>query len=336
MTEQKYTETSHKLQQLYIDAFFDLSAVKRLHFIERLYSITGDKRYIDSIAELFLLLKTKRIEEDIMRVRNKKLHKPIDPLPSYVKRNTRRKKREALYKKHPTLFFYNGLLWDLFTLQKHRLEKTHFQKEFRFLLSHVRAAGLKSLYIQDEVIRIDSSFAVESIYYLYSLRVVDLRKDFANFFARYYIDNDHSLKRRVPDDEFISLVYSLTHSVIAASNYYDHFVIGHNWILKFFEKNVDEIIERCNLDQIAEVALAFRLCQREKEYSAVYKRFRETAVHLTELDGMKDTQFLYRKEHSSSIVMMLCDPWKRFKRSPDLSKHPAFGYLVKSELMEKL
>ena len=139
-----------------------------------------------------------------------------------------------------------------------------------------------------------------------------------------YVDSKMDLAD-ISDSEYKSFVYSMTHIIIADSKYYERFVSGHKWIIKYFANNLDTIAQRTTPDILAEVGFCFRLCREEQKYLSLLNEIKKQSLSLMSWKKLgADINFLRWKEHTNSILIMLLANNKKFHKAHDFSKNRLF------------
>lgn len=128
----------------------------------------------------------------------------------------------------------------------------------------MKKENFKKIYLTEEAIKLNSSYPLNTVFFLKHFGInKNISQKTENFLRQLYFTPDLKLKDKLTAGEFSSLIYCLTH-IIADSKYYERHVSGHEWTLKFFWRNIDLIIRKVSVDIISEVALCFKLCQKEK------------------------------------------------------------------------
>jgi len=130
---------------------------------------------------------------------------------------------------------------------------------------------------------------------------------------------------KISKEEYQSFVYSMTHIIIADSKYYQRFVSGHKWIIDYFVNNIEMIVNRTTLDILAEVGLCLRLCRQDKKYVRLIESIKKQLVAKIKWQKLAtDTEYLHKREHTNSILIMLLADNKKFNAPYKLSKNDIF------------
>ncbi|HBP01579.1 MAG: hypothetical protein UY41_C0007G0017 [Candidatus Moranbacteria bacterium GW2011_GWE1_49_15] len=288
------------------------------HFFTRAHRITKKKKHADIVAGNFVLARPAKIRGEIEALKKNEFNLPLKK--PKAKRN---RLRRELYEKNPRLGVLNELILDLFYIKSLSLE-SYMRKEFREASDILRKEDLRSLYLQIGTLRHDSSYAINSVFMLKHLGIEKIDQEAVAILKDYYFDGDLNMERKIPAWEFGSLVYSLTHVIIADSEYYQRTAAGHGWILDYFAKNAELIMKEATVDMVSEVALCYKLCGKEKEYGKAVEKFKSFLLEFFDSAKLEDIGYLVKKEHTNSILMILFSENKGWHRGPDLSGHEFF------------
>lgn len=317
-----HRDAVHILRAYEQQALF-LPLEKAGHFFVRAYRLTSNAAYIPFLAAYTLTEKLPRIREDCAMLRAKNFSFMRPPEPSV---NPSRNRRYPFYEEHPELWFYDRVLVDLFFFYCVKLSDVI--PEWKTLVHFLKRHHVAARYCDPDVISRDGSFAINSSFFLKHLNVHDVTtKVIAIVRALYFVPEAKSpaaLRKNLTDEEFYTCLYTLTHILIAASWYYQRRVTQHHWIVRFFAQNYQEIIQRTRTDVLAEVGLAFRLCQLEKKYPRAYRVIRTTVHHRVMSRFDTTPTALIAQEHTNSIALLLLYDTMRYGKGPNLSHDPRF------------
>ena len=300
--------------EAYEKNLFYLPYIKLGHFFQRAYRISGDKKYLNLLCSFFLLIKIPEVKKQLLQL--KKGQFPLEKIQGKSKK-IRKQKRIDFYAKNPKARFYDAFLVSLFFLREFGFEKI-LAKEFAEALSYLKKEDFEKIYLNEEAIKYDSSYAFNSAIFLKHFKIVNFAPKMEKMLKDIYINKELKLKKQLPDYEFKSLIYSLTHIIISDSKFYGRYVSSHKWIVDFFENNIDLIIERVSFDILSEVALCFKLCRKEKAYEKEYKKILEFLLSAKYSDKLSDVKFLIKKEHTNSILMLLYADIDKFYSKPNM------------------
>lgn len=301
-----------------------LSLEKTGHFFGRVMNATGDTRYTNLLAYHFMINKIPAFAKELHTLRAGTYEAPRKPPPPGT--SGRKRLRRELYRRSPRIHFFNQTLNDLFFIQKYGLH-TRLKKSYAETLQRLRKENLPSLYQSEEVIRFDSSYAFNSAFYMTELGIASADRALEQMFRDMYLDSNGNLKTRLSDDEFCSVVYSMTHIIIAHSRYYERSVRGYEWILQFFSRYEKDILKKTTTDILAEVALCYTLCKAEERYRAAVRHFQQPLLKILMSISKETDDRLIANEHTNSILFLLFAGNTRWHPSPNLSSHPVFQSL---------
>jgi hypothetical protein len=316
-------ETKQNLDRI-IDTFernlFSLPVKYQYHWATRRYRIDPDVKYIQPIWSDFQQRTLAAIPK-IISVNFFNTPKRIGSqiVANYSTNTIKKKLRVEHYQKHPEILFYFNLIHYLFMVKSYRLRalgelKKHYTKGIGILTK----VNWEELFLDPGLIAVNPSAVANNIYYLNFLGVINLERQLIQTYKDYWLSF-------TPKDpvEWQNKVYGLTHLIIAASYFYQRKVerVKFDWVLEFFENNIDQIIKNTNSDITAEVGLCFKLCG-VKSHIVIDK----TINHLhTQIDSdlgviiREDGQnSLEKLEHRNVVATLLMSHWRRLTPGPDL------------------
>lgn len=168
-------------------------------------------------------------------------------------------------------------------------------------------ARLEEFILDEENIKIYGAQLVNYVYYLHDLHIIDLRKSYTKLFQQTFPDEMDS---QLSELEYEAKIYGMTHFITAASHYYQNSVRDEAflWISEYFERNMQQIIERAENDVIAEVGVCLLLLN--KKDSPAIKKIREhletvyNAQHQMIPTRMSSVDFIFG-EHRNILTVML-------------------------------
>ena len=301
-----------KIINAYENIFFYLPMDKYTHFFIRAYRITGNQKYRNILSYYFQINKIPILKKGIEKLEKREYISETDFSKNLDSIKSERKRfRHMLYIRRPEIPYFNEFLVAVFFLDQIGLKgkNADLLEKAKKLLKKV---DFSKIYVDEDVIKYDSSFAVNSLVILEKIKICSVRGAALDMLKRMYIENDNKIKSGLKEYEFLSLIYSLTHIVIAESGFYQFFVI--------FENNVDEIIQRAKLDILAEVGLCFRLTKQERKRKVVFRKIMSGIKKKTERRQFFDRDLMIKKEHTNSILMMLYSPLEKFYKGPNIGE----------------
>ncbi|MCX6763381.1 MAG: DUF3541 domain-containing protein [Candidatus Moranbacteria bacterium] len=313
---------SEKIRNGYEKNLHCLSLDKLGHFFERAYKITGDKKYEVIIAFYIYTSKIKKIRAAIRILKAKKFPK-INAADLKTK-NLRKLHRFELYKKNPRIKFFNELAIHMFFLKSFGLAETVLKDDFAELIALLKKEDFKKLYLNEACLKADSSFSFNTLSILKRFKIINLLDKAELMLKKMYITGDSTLIRTLPNHELSSLIYSMTHIIIAESGFYDSFVLNHAWIINFLKKNMALLISNLTNDILAEVGLCIRLCKKESYCRKELNMLLNYLWEKSELEKLDNPNFLIENEHPNSILMILFSKKLNLKSGPDISHYKLF------------
>ncbi|WP_454783078.1 DUF3541 domain-containing protein [Legionella sp. WA2022007384] len=166
---------------------------------------------------------------------------------------------------------------------------------------------LEAFIVNEENIRIYGAQLVNYVYYLHDLNIIDLRKSYTKLFQQTFPDYMDS---QLSELEYEAKLYGMTYFVTAASHYYQNSVNDESflWISDYFERNMQQIIERSENDVIAEIGVCLLLLN--KKDSPVIKKIRDhlETVYNTQHQMIpartNSVDFIFG-EHRNTLTVML-------------------------------
>lgn len=303
----KMETVSRKIYDAYMDRLGSLPAKERMHFLRRAYRISGDPvlgaQMTDSVQRLTVprIKRRARILESV--VYDGAAYPEVSFKPTA---NVRNAQRNALFESRPELQFFRRYLIDLFHAHSAGLHNTTLSGEWSSLLGTLHFVDFDAIFVDLEVISKISSYAVNSVIFLDRLEVdMGLHRRFLGYLKGAYFEDDLTLAVDLDTKGFSSLIYNLTHVVIAYSGFYQNWVHQSPWIADFFAKSVESIIHRCNHDIIAEVALSLKLMRLDSVHDDAYFRIIDHLLDTYSFDENISGDNLRRREHTNAVILLL-------------------------------
>ncbi|HHT0593174.1 TPA: DUF3541 domain-containing protein [Legionella anisa] len=255
---------------------YKLPIVKQEHFSIRMYRITGDKEHLSSIIDYVHFLSNKyqylsscfdQPEFILKKSNNLLLDANQNPLEKY-------KLRVKKISQYGDLFFYLYLLEITNKIFSYHLENTSLFPQTNTVIGVLKTqiTRLEEFILNEENIKIYGAQLVNYVYYLYDLHIIDLRNSYMKLFQQTFPDYMDS---QLSELEYESKIYGMTHFITAASHYYQNSVSDEafQWIGEYFERNIQQIMDRTENDVIAEVGVCLLLLN--KKNSPAIKKIRE-------------------------------------------------------------
>lgn len=303
-----------------IKDFFDkninkLNPYKRYHFAKRMYRLTGNERYA-KIVRKYLVLQKKKFIADIKGMEDdsylkKRSKEAYIRLGEYGTPEAQRKRKKVFRNKKERLLYF-GMIEAAHWLNEAKAfsgrDKKYYSKWKKFL----KSINLKQLLLDEGVFREFSAQLVNLVYYLRIDSIADLGKDFRKMFGK-------AFRGKLSRHMYINRIYTMTHSIIAGSDYYQRFVSRREfgWILDYFRNHIIEIINKTNPDVVFEVGLCFKLAGEKagKEIKAasrvVEKEYNARLGYIPRKD-----KSLNKSEHANVMAIMLFSDFEKFYSGP--------------------
>lgn len=294
----------------YQHRLYKLPFIQQEHFSLRMYTITGDERYLNPVVIYLYFLSSKFRalnnilgNEELIEDENKRL------LLINEFDTDKKKLRIKKIEQSNGIAFYMNFLILVRKIYFYKLEKTplfaNIDLANRFL--KVRENTFEQFILDEENIVLYGAQLVNYVYYLLDLGIVDLRTPYTKKFKQAFPDKKDSQLSAL---DYAAKIYGMTHFIIAASNYYQKNPEDPslNWITHYFEEHIDEIIKRTENDVIAEVGVCLMLANRN--HSLAVKKIKSYLKKAyDEKHGMipsKEQSFdLAQGEHRNILTIML-------------------------------
>ncbi|WP_454785834.1 DUF3541 domain-containing protein [Legionella sp. WA2024007413] len=271
-----YAEIADSILDNYQTNLDKLPIIRQEHFSIRMYRITGDKKHLNSVVDYVYFLSNKYqylfsgLDQPELTLQKSK-NLLLDANEKLAHKHKLRIKKISEY---GDLFFYLYLLETTNKIFSYHLENTSLFPQTNTVIDVLKTQvpRLEEFIVNEENIRIYGAQLVNYVYYLYDLNIVDLRKSYTKLFQQTFPD---SMDSQLSEWEYEAKLYGMTHFITAASHYYQNFVNDDSffWISDYFERNMEQIMERAENDVIAEVGVCLLLLN--KKDSPGIKKIRE-------------------------------------------------------------
>jgi hypothetical protein len=330
MNVQKENDIAISILKTYEKNIPLLSQTNIGHFFERAYRLTGDKKYLTILASHFFIKQIHLLTTQLPRLRNF-IENPSDfKLTKNFPQNTvRQQKRYAVYKKYPQIPVLNNVIMDLFFINSMNLLNSCCIKSYAELIDLLKKVDFDDIYYKEEVILNVSSFAFNSAILLNHLNLdeTSLKQRLIKLTKDYYLNKNLKLQQDLDEWEYHTFIYNLTHIIIAESGFYEKNVSDHFWIIQYFAQNIQEITKNVNIDILAEVGLCIKLTKQEQKYKKVLNIIKKHILENYDIEKMLTPEYISKKEHTNSIIMLLFFQNDTWQSGPDLSKEAIFNNL---------
>ncbi len=297
---------AEKIRNSFVSNLSLLSPYKRSHFAIRLFRALGDSSLVKCIKEEFDEIKAELFSDLINCRNNEHIGKRAESFLDELARNNDKKgieRKNAFLKKKKELFLLKLIekeyIWHSLGLlgDARHLEWVNF----------VKSLDLRKLVLETRIFRHYSTQLANIEAALRFMGIINLEADFRKKFEEMFGDDS-----KLDDYSWMNKLYTMTHFVIADSKYYQQNVLPekHKWVLSYFSRHLEQILQRTNPDIAAEVGLCFRLAgqnsSREIDLVAEYlvSQFDEKKGYIPRLAG--DYQ---SSEHANSLALIFLE-WK--------------------------
>lgn len=310
---------SDQIIKKYEDNINELPPMKRMHWLIRRYRTQGSQKYIPLIRAAYVEILPKMKETLGAFTGDKKV---IDlgkkKLIDYRVSSPRKIKRLAYYKESPqALVYMEGVLY-MFLIKSLGLEDSaEISDEFNRASRYLRQKNIGRVFLNKNFLVINPSENANIINSLAFLGISDDRPELVRQSKEYWLNVE-------PEDPSIWLdkIYALTHLIIAASNYYQNFVVkkDFDWVFNYFENNIDAILQKANVDSVGEVALCYKLVKDSKN------RIVGLIQHYLMSKFDKKAGFIPNErapsfrtsEHRNIVATMVLDKFEKLYKGPNL------------------
>lgn len=303
------------------------------HFFERAYRMTGDKKYITILSQYFYIKQVPVLTKKLPTLRNfvnNNIAIELDGV--FPKNNSRQRNRYSIYEQNPHIPFFNSLILDLFFINSVGLRTSCCIDSYAEIFDLLKKIDFDEMYYNENTIINVSSFAINSVIFLdhLGLNQNSLKDRVIELIKNYYFDENLILQHDLDKWEYYTFIYNLTHIIIAESHFYEKPVNNHLWIIEYFAKNIQEIIQNTNMDILSEVGLCIKLTKQEKQYETTLKEIKEHILKNYDIEEMMTAANITDKEHTNSIIMLLFFQNNKWHQGPNLSQETIFNNLTLS------
>ena len=322
--EEKSKIISEAISQKYKSEFSNIEPEIQKHYAIRKYRITGDSSYIPFIIEDLKITRA-TLQNDLQHFsdtiyifqREKELFEKMNP------KTRKGKARRALFKGNPKMLFYLNFLYNTNTIADYYLDNPIDKNLLKTCRLYLHQIDFKTFLTDTTTLRVYAAQAVNYVYYLQQLQVIDFRDEYLNAFQQTFPD---SLDSKLSNKEFRDKIYGLTHFIISASRYYQEPVDSHEfkWIFQYFDNNIKKILKKSTPDIIAEVGICYKLAgyQNHKPLlrciKKVIKSFDKKHSIILSPKGNSD---ISKGEHRNILAIMLLSWGDSLFQGPDLSHY---------------
>lgn len=310
---EKARETARRIKKTFVENMDLMSHYRRSHLAIRLFRATGINEHNHHIKTNFEAIKGNLLADLTNHDDSEHVVNRSEVFFQELNKNKNKKgaeRQKVFAGKKANLFYFRMVelahIWN----EMGFIEKEKHENWINFL----KNKDLKSMILDDEVFRHYSAQLVTFVYLFKFNNVADLEEDFKQKFIEVFMND-----KELDEYEHKNKIYTLTHFIIGASNYYQQTVSAEKfaWILDYFKSNLDEIMKKDNADIIAEIGLCFRLCgitngnEIEKIADYLIEEFDEEKGYIPRLDGS-----IERSEHANSVAYLFLAGFDKLHKGP--------------------
>lgn len=323
-----FLHLSKEIPKKIIDAYErnikKLSVYQTGHFFTRAFKITGNERYGDILFQFMLVYEKGILSDFLSKIKkgNFEYKAPEEKLSV----NQRIRKRYLFYEKKPKVKLYLDVLQYLIYVDKFNLYDFLLEDKKSEFIEILKKEDFAELFITKEAMETNGSYIFNSLAILKKIGVCDLTGKAIEVLKDTYFNKDLAIRKNITKDEAVSMLYSLTHIVIADTLYYEKYCNKYGWLIDFFAKNIDFVMKNSTDDVLTEVGLCFKLCRKEDIYQKEFKKIKKKVLSKLSLLKLKNKSYIAKKEHTVSLMLLLFAQNKEFFKGPNLSKHRSGFY----------
>lgn len=312
-------DLSKKIIENYEKNIFWLTPYKLGHFFTRAYKITGNEKYKNILSYFMLLNNPNTLEKFFNSIKKGKFKYQTEKNNLFSWSRT--KERYLYYQRNPKAKLYLDVLQYLIYIDKFNLWDLFIPGKKKKLINIFKKEDFEKLFLNEEVIKTNGSYVFNALVMLNKLGVCDLTEKALVILKNIYFDEKFSIKKNLTVDDFISLLYSLTHIIIADTFYYERCCKKYDWIIKFFSRNLEFVIKNSTNDLLAEIGICFKLCKKENKFKKEFVKIKRLVYASFSFEKTSDKKTIVAKEHTNSIIALLFSSNSNFFHGPDLSKN---------------
>ncbi|MGI2169872.1 DUF3541 domain-containing protein [Shewanella sp. MF05960] len=223
------------------------------HYAIRQYRMTGEDKYANgSLIDLLTIAEQQAFY-------NCNLDKPgfskaeSQKEVAKIKSGIRGDARKLAIAPYPEFMFYS----DILLRYASRVDEFGFKGPCHdLMIKTLKKADLAPALTDKKMIKAWAAQLINYVFWAKQMGVGDYYSAYKKAFINAYPDNeDASLDK----SQYKNKIYGMTHFIFAASGYYQRPVDAkeYQWILTYFEKNIDRILKDTTEDIITEVGIGF-------------------------------------------------------------------------------
>lgn len=314
---QKDKEIAEQLKTLYENKLYTFPVSIQRHYSERLYRITGDKKYTRPI-ELYFLSKFNKLKRFVSGIddleQQKAMGLKLIEESTQKNRKARIIKRAEVYRTLPEFKYYQEVVWFFNKLNEHQILNI-LVNNADDILQKLNKINFKNYLSNEKLITLDPVQTANTVFHLRNLGLQNHVDSFIGAVNKIF-NNPLSI------EEYMNKLYSYTHILISETNYYQKFLDNkYQWIYDFFDSEINNII-KLDSDIIAEIGVCYRMAklnnaQLDKIKSHLTKEISNHGLLIRngDLDEIKKIENL---EHRNVLAIMLFSEYNKLFPGPNL------------------
>lgn len=316
-TKNDYVKAAQLIRQKYEDDSYRLKPSKAGHMGLRLWRNYGKKKYQYLLLQginytsnsLDKLVVVGFDQASLMSYATDKNHK--------CRATTKKKKlRKKTFERFPLYrVMATKILRHVARLDELGLKHEHHD-QFMDLL---RGYDFHKAFTDSEMIRAWGAQLANQVYWLYNLGIADFRDDFIHAVEQTYPhQNDQDLSKQ----QYGNKIYTLTHIVIAASEYYRYPIYEERYspVIDYFRNNIDNILRRCKEDIVIEVGLSLLLVNEDfPEIEVIREHVLDKVDKKKKMIPSENGKSNFAQGEHRNIIAVLLFDWKGCSTVPQQS-----------------
>ncbi|WP_445778842.1 DUF3541 domain-containing protein [Shewanella sp.] len=274
------------------------------HYAIRQYRMTGEDKYAN--GALIDLLTIAEQQADY----NCQLDKPgfskaeSQKEVAKIKPGIRGNARKSAIAPYPEFMFYT----DILLRYASRVDEFGFKGPCHdVMINTLKNANLAPALTDKKMIKSWAAQLINYVFWAKQMGVGDYYSAYKQAFIKTYPDSEDA---KLDKSQYKNKIYGMTHFIFAASGYYQQPVDAkeYQWILTYFENNIDRILKDTTEDIITEVGISFLITgNANNPVVDKVKKHVIAAYHpqLKMIPSPKGEAHLSSGEHRNVLAMML-------------------------------
>ncbi|MDO6679911.1 DUF3541 domain-containing protein [Shewanella sp. 4_MG-2023] len=289
------------------------------HYGLRMYRMTGDEKYANA-ALIDLITITERQNYFACNMDKPNFIKDeAEQAISVLGKGPRAKARKKALKPFPEFIFYS----DILLRYASRTDELGFMGPcHEQMIKGLKAYDLTPALTDPKMITSWAAQLVNYVYWAKQLNVGDYVEVYKQAFIETYPDDkDNNLDKK----QYRNKLYGMTHFIFASSGYYQEQVNAkdYQWILDYFNNNIDRILTDATDDIISEVGISFLLAGQPNHPVVKKTQNHIAASFIPEyqlIPSPRGNPNMVSGEHRNVLAMMLLDWPEKLHKGPYLAE----------------